>query len=60
MAKMYVIDTDSPNNSEFLKSMWAGEGYATRKDANEHLKFWKSRGMFQNEKLTIGTEEAPW
>ena len=57
--KMYCIDTDSPNNSEFLKSAWAGEGYATRKEANEHLKFWKANGMFKNEKLTIVTEDAP-
>lgn len=57
--KMYVIDTNSPENSEFLKSAWAGEGYPTKKIANDHLKFWKAHGMFQNEKLTISTEDAP-
>ena len=24
------------------------------------LDFWKKNGMFKNEKLTIGKEEAPW
>lgn len=57
---MYVIDTDHPYDSEFLKSAWAGEGYSRKRDAQSHLKFWKENGMFQNEKLTISTEEAPW
>jgi len=56
--KMYVIETDHPSG-EFVKSIWAGEGYARKRDAQEHLKYWKEHGMFQNEKLTIGTEEAP-
>ena len=62
MAKhiMYVIETNRPYDSEFLKSAWAGEGYPRKRDAQEHLKYWKAHGMFQNEKLTIGTEEAPW
>ena len=60
MAKMYVIDTDRPSSSEFLKSAWAGEGYAKKSEAQAHLKFWKERGMFQNEKLSISVEEAPW
>lgn len=57
--KMYVIETDHPHDSEFLKSAWAGEGYATKRDAASHLKFWKEHGMFKNENLTIGVEEAP-
>ena len=57
--KMYVIETNSPYNSEFLKSAWAGEGYATKRDALSHLKFWKERGMFKNETLTVGVEDAP-
>ena len=57
--KMYVIETDHPYDSEFLRSAWAGEGYPRKRDAQEHLKFWKERGMFKNETLTIGTEEAP-
>ena len=56
---MYVIETDHPYDSEFLRSAWAGEGYPRRRDAQEHLKFWKERGMFKNETLTIGTEDAP-
>jgi len=59
MKKMYVIETDHPYDSEFLKSAWAGEGYPRKRDAQAHLKFWKERGMFKNETLTIGTEEAP-
>lgn len=55
---MYVIET-SDLNGEFAHSAWAGEGYPRKRDAQEHLKFWKKNGMFQNEKLTIGTEEAP-
>ena len=57
--KMWVIETDHPYDSEFLKSAWAGEGYPRKSDAQAYLKFWKEHGMFQNEKLTIGTEEAP-
>ena len=57
--KMWIIKTDHPYDSEFLKSVWAGEGYPRKSDAQAHLKFWKERGMFQNEKLTIGTEDAP-
>lgn len=57
--KMYVIDTDRPYDSEFLKSAWAGEGYATRREAQAHIKFFKERGMFKNETLTIGVEDAP-
>ena len=55
---MYVIETDNPNG-EFVKSAWAGEGYPRKRDAQAHLDFWKKNGMFRNEKLTIGTEEAP-
>ena len=55
---MYVIETDNPNG-EFVHSAWAGEGYARKCDAQAHLKFWKERGMFKNEKLTIGTEQSP-
>ena len=57
--KMYVIETDHPYDSEFLRSPWAGEGYAKKKDAQSHLKFWEENGMFMNETLTIGTEDAP-
>lgn len=56
---MYVIETNRPYDSEFLKSAWAGEGYPRKRDAQAHLKFWKENGMFKNETLTIGTEEAP-
>jgi hypothetical protein len=56
---MYVIETSNPNG-EFVRSAWAGEGYPRKRDAQAHLKFWKENGMFQNEKLTISTEEAPW
>ena len=61
MAKkfMYVIETDNPNG-EFANSIWAGEGYDRRSDAQAHLKFWKERGMFKSEKLTIAKEEAPY
>jgi len=61
MAKniMYVIETNNPCG-EFANSAWAGEGYATRAEAKAHLDFWKKNGMFKNEKLTIGKEEAPW
>lgn len=57
--KMFVIETNRPYDSEFLKSIWAGEGYPRKRDAQAHLKFWKEHGMFKNETLTIGTEEAP-
>ena len=56
---MYVIETDRPYDSEFLKSAWAGEGYPRKRDAQEHIKFFKEHNMFPNEKLTIGKEEAP-
>ena len=56
--KMYVIETNKPNGG-FVQSAWAGEGYATKREAQEHLKFWKERGMFTDEKLTIGVEDAP-
>ena len=56
---MYVIETDHPYNSEFLRSAWASEGYPRKRDAQAHLKFWKEHGMFKNETLTIGTEVAP-
>ena len=61
MAKniMYVIETSNPCG-EFANSVWAGEGYATHAEAKAHLDFWKKNGMFKNEKLTIGKEEAPW
>ena len=55
---MYVIETSDPNG-EFVHSAWAGEGYPRKRDAQEHLKVWKEHGVFTNEKLTIGTEEAP-
>jgi len=57
--KMYVIDTDHPYDSEFLKSAWAGEGYPRKSDALQHIKFWKEHNMFMNEKLTVSVEEAP-
>ena len=57
---MYVIDTDHPYDSEFLKSAWAGEGYPRKRDAQEHIKFFKEHNMFPNENLSISTEEAPW
>ena len=57
--KMWVIDTDRPYDSEFLKSVWAGEGYAKKSEANAHIKFWKENGMFKNETLTVVAEEAP-
>lgn len=57
--KMWVIDTDHPYDSEFLKSAWAGEGYVKKSEAQAHLKFWKEHNMFQNEKLTIVSEDAP-
>lgn len=62
MAKkiMYVIETNRPCDGEFVKSAWCGEGYARKSEAKQHLDFWKKHGMFLNEKLTIGTEEAPW
>lgn len=56
---MYVIETSDPNG-EFVHSAWAGEGYPRKRDAQAHLDFWKKNGMFKNETLTIGTEEAPW
>ncbi len=56
--KMYVIETSDPNG-EFAHSAWAGEGYPSKRDAQEHIKFWKARGMFKNETLTIGVEDAP-
>lgn len=61
MAKniMYVIETSNPCG-EFANSAWAGEGYATRAEAKAHLDFWKKNGMFKNEKLMVGKEEAPW
>ena len=55
---MYVIETNNPNG-EFVHSVWAGEGYPRKRDAMAHLKFWKERGMFKNETLTIGVEDAP-
>ena len=55
---MWVIETDDPNG-EFVNSAWAGEGYARKRDALAHLKFWKENDMFTNEHLTVGTEEAP-
>lgn len=57
--KMYVIDTDHPYDSEFLKSAWAGEGYPRKSVALQHIKFWKEHNMFTNEKLTVSVEEAP-
>ena len=55
---MYVIETSDPNG-EFVHSAWAGEGYPRKSDAKAHLDFWKRNGMFKNETLTIGVEDAP-
>jgi len=61
MAKktMYFIETDKPCG-EFANSIWAGEGYDRKSEAQEHIKFWKKNGMFKDEKLTIAKEEAPY
>ena len=56
--KMYVIETSNPNG-EFAHSAWAGEGYPHKRDAKEHIKWFKDHNMFPNETLTVGVEDAP-
>jgi len=54
--KMYVVDPVN-NNSPFINSAWCGEGYATKKDAVEHVKMFKK--MWPGEDFEINTEDAP-
>lgn len=37
------LDPNSEEGKKFLNSAWAGEGYDSKKDANEHKRFFESK-----------------
>ena len=37
----YPVNPNSEEGKKFIGSIWCGEGYDTKKDANEHKKFFE-------------------